>query len=191
MKIHNDKHFYNIINSKMDIISLIELYNGLERNFVDRPHNKKYLDIVMSLLQMSGLNILDDKNFFNNTELEIPGKANGIIIQKVQDLNYTQIIIKENPYILHEDIKNSYSMKIKIQIQKNYDVNLYRALCRNVWSKKGIKCHYSDFMAAGMVAKFKNDKSDYLDYFCFSGEGYVDDQIETDLNKLGWYLNNE
>jgi hypothetical protein len=190
MKIIDSHHFYNLLHYRRDILETISFYNELERAIDHKKTNQEYIDILKSILEIKGINIISNPNFFDDGEMEIPGEAKGIIIQKKQERNYTQIYIIKNPYNLEDDLKKSYYIRARVKNESEYDKHLYRALCNNDWYKKGIIFSCSWREAGGLVSEIKNDYCDYLDYYCVGGEGHVDKEIEKDLNSLGWKIKN-
>lgn len=102
---------------------------------------------------------------------------------------------------LANDLKNSKLIVEKVKISNNYAQNLYAALCNNQFIKeKEWSCSWR--YAGGIISDIINDEKygeNYLDWYCsgsWSGEseeyekylpeGFVSDEIEEDLNELGW-----
>jgi hypothetical protein len=194
MRIMDDRHFYSILAVRRDIIDIIELYNTLERNLDFKNTNEVYISTVKSILEMRGIKIISDPDFFDDNVMEIPGEAKGIIIKKELGGKFNQIRIIENPYNLSENLKNSYVIKTRVRNEQKYDIKLYRALCNNQWCRKGIFSSYSWRTAGEIVSELKNKEHgriDHLDYYCLGGEGIVDPEIEKDFNFIGWSLKND
>ena len=102
---------------------------------------------------------------------------------------------------LEYDLKNSKLIVEKVKNSNNYAQNLYAALCDNKFMKiTEWSCTWR--YAGGIISDIINDEIDgrnYLDWYCswsWSGEseeyenylpeGFVSDEIEEDLNELGW-----
>jgi len=89
----------------------------------------------------------------------------------------------------------------KVRNDEAYAQNLYASMCNtdfvrnDVWPLlKGEKWSCSWRYAGGIIADMR-EEGDYIDWYCsgigdknekFVGEGYVTDEIRTDLLKLGW-----
>ena len=89
---------------------------------------------------------------------------------------------------LEEDLFNSQEIKDKVQ-NVIYANALYSTLCNNCFThhdKKGDPWSCSWRYAGGLVADFRDQGEDYLDYYCSGCEGEVNEQIEEDLLLLGW-----
>jgi len=69
---------------------------------------------------------------------------------------------------------------------------LYGALCNTVWRHKatGTAWHCSWRSAGDIVADLRG-QGDYLDWYCFSGEGFVDEQVLAEIDALGWELGSD
>ena len=91
------------------------------------------------------------------------------------------------------------------KVRKNdvYAQNLYCALCNMDWCKRELwnvlkeeywSCSWRH--AGGIIADMRQE-GDYIDWYCsgirdeyeggYASEGQVTEQIERDLNKLGWF----
>jgi hypothetical protein len=82
--------------------------------------------------------------------------------------------------------KDLFSLIEKIQENDEYAVDVYRALCNMQW-KKGNKLYSCSWRyAGGLVAQIREKGESYLDFYCAGREGEVSDEVEADLNKLGW-----
>lgn len=91
----------------------------------------------------------------------------------------------------------------KVRTDKVYAQNLYCAMCNMDWCKrelwKVLKEEYwscSWRHAGGIIADMRQE-GDYINWYCsgiredyeggYAQEGQVTEQIERDLNKLGWF----
>lgn len=91
----------------------------------------------------------------------------------------------------------------KVRTDDVYAQNLYCAMCNMDWCKrelwKVLKEEYwscSWRHAGGIIADMRQE-GDYIDWYCsgirddyeggYASEGQVTEQIERDLNKLGWF----
>jgi hypothetical protein len=93
------------------------------------------------------------------------------------------------------------SDKIAEKVQNlSYARDLYAALCNNEWVPKdvmellkneGYNCSWR--YAGSIVARLRG-RGDYMDFYCSSiddyatSEGVVTNEIEDDLNEIGWVL---
>ena len=71
----------------------------------------------------------------------------------------------------------------------NYAQELYAALCNMKWQNiKNPKIIYSCTWryAGGIVGRIRNNKENYMDFYCSGGEGKVSKRIRKDLKELGW-----
>ena len=119
---------------------------------------------------------------------------------------------------LVENIYQSDEILTKIRSNDSYAQNLYAAFCNMRWQKLEVlpilKEEYwsaSWRSAGGIVAQFRNNGEDYMDYYCsgmggfaafddetdeeakarfdkrgYVPEGVVTDEIREDLKKIGW-----
>lgn len=116
---------------------------------------------------------------------------------------------------LEEDLRNSPMILKKVQ-QDRYAQNLYAAMCNMRWQKFEVVPLLKDDIwsctwryAGGIIADIR-EEGDYLDWYCtgirgshdmggsapepdqgYVGEGYVTDEIKSDLFKLGWIILSE
>ena len=96
---------------------------------------------------------------------------------------------------LENDLKNSDTIKEKCKHSEIYSQNLYAALCNNRFFYGTDEWTCSWRYAGGIVADIVGN-GDYMQYYCsgisdrsgFVGEGFVTDEIRTDLTKLGWIV---
>jgi hypothetical protein len=109
-------------------------------------------------------------------------------------------------YNLERDIRSTDWIITKIRKHEIYAQNFYAALCNNqyqpqdVWGiLTNINWDCSWRYAANLVAEIREDDS-YIDWYCsgtgfagtdFTGfveESYVTEEIESDINNIGWLL---
>jgi hypothetical protein len=66
---------------------------------------------------------------------------------------------------------------------------LYGALCNTQWkhTASGVEWSCSWRSAGGIVATLRGE-GDYLDWYCSTGEGLVDEQVVAEIRALGWEL---
>jgi hypothetical protein len=109
------------------------------------------------------------------------------------------------------DLRSSKELCDKVKASDNYAQNLYAAMCNMTWQSrefwqelKGEVWHCSWRHAGGIVADMQ-EKGDYIDWYCsgignaelgngltsangtgYVPEGVVTEEIELDLNRLGW-----
>lgn len=121
---------------------------------------------------------------------------------------------------LVEDIYRDDEILNKIRTRDDYAQNLYAAWCNMQWCPKELwpvlrQDPNKDLWSAswrgagGIVARFRNNGEDYMDYYCsgmgglasydlkegdeymakmkYVPEGTVTDEIATDLDRLGWF----
>ena len=85
-----------------------------------------------------------------------------------------------------KDIK---SLKRKMKKDRDFAIDVYRALCNMQWRKVGTEdeiysCTWR--YAGGLVAKIRNKGEDYLHFYCSGNEGIVTEEINKIFNGLGW-----
>lgn len=93
----------------------------------------------------------------------------------------------------------------KVRGNEAYAQNLYAAMCNNSFKKNGVGWYCSWRYSGGIVANMRQE-GDYIDWYCsgirnishdeeinkdWDGRNYVreetvTEEIEEDLNKLGW-----
>lgn len=113
---------------------------------------------------------------------------------------------------LEYDLRTTDWILAKARSNETYAQNLYAALCNNEFQKhdawlilKNESCGYSWRYSGGIIADML-EKGDYLDWYCsgtggsglgngdeegvkgYVGEGVVTEEIEQDLNTLGWIV---
>jgi hypothetical protein len=98
---------------------------------------------------------------------------------------------------LEKDLLSSQWIIEKCKHSPVYSQNLYAALCNNRFFYNNEEWTCSWRYAGGLVSEM-NGGNDYMDYYCsgmgishtngFVGEGFVTDEIRTDLLRLGWII---
>jgi hypothetical protein len=107
---------------------------------------------------------------------------------------------------LELDLRRNLDLVEKIRDQEIYAQNLYAALCNNDFAPKDCWSILSNLRwnctwryAADMVADIRNDQS-YINWYCsgtgfkgtdlagFVEESFVTDEIQQDLDNLGWII---
>jgi hypothetical protein len=106
------------------------------------------------------------------------------------------------------DLRSSTELCDKVKQSKTYAQNLYAAMCNMEWQSrefwqelKGETWGCSWRSAGGIIANMR-EEGDYIDWYCsgigggltmederpagYVPEGQVTDEIELDLNRLGW-----
>jgi hypothetical protein len=106
------------------------------------------------------------------------------------------------------DLRSSKELCDKVKASENYAQNLYAAMCNMDWQSrefwqemKGETWSCSWRHAGGIIADMQ-EKGDYIDWYCsgigggltmedgrpegYVPEGQVTEEIELDLNRLGW-----
>jgi len=106
------------------------------------------------------------------------------------------------------DLRSSKELCDKVKASDTYAQNLYAAMCNMTWQSrefwqemKGETWSCSWRHAGGIIADMQ-EKGDYIDWYCsgisgglsmedegpkgYVSEGVVTEEIELDLNKLGW-----
>ena len=119
------------------------------------------------------------------------------------------ILMPRKVYNLERDLRSTDWIIAKVQRREIYAQNLYAALCNNqyvpedVWGiLSNIRWDCTWRYAADIVADIRNDES-YLDWYCsgtgfigtdfvgFVEESYVTEEVEMDINNLGWLLSSK
>ena len=119
--------------------------------------------------------------------------AHSIFIdQKIQEENDPDW--KKNN--LEYDLRTNDHIINKVQLSQEYGRKLYAALCNNEFIKREMwqllkedtwSCSWR--YAGGILADIV-EKGDYMDWYCGGDEGYVDEEIKSDLYELGWLVVN-
>ena len=96
----------------------------------------------------------------------------------------------------HDLIKSDY-ITDKCANSTSYSQNLYAAMCNNLFYKNDEEWSCSWRYAGGVVADIRDIGEDYIDWYCsgigsghegYVGEGFVTDEIRSDLLELGWTI---
>ena len=77
----------------------------------------------------------------------------------------------------------------RMQQDRNFAVDIYRALCNMQWQdKKNPDNIYSCSWryAGGLVASFRCQGEDYIDFYCSGGEGTITKEVKKLFNNAGW-----
>ena len=109
-------------------------------------------------------------------------------------------------YNLERDVRSTYWIITKIRKQEIYAQNFYAALCNNQYQPKDVWGILSNIhwdcswrYAANLISDIREDDS-YIDWYCsgtgfagtdFTGfveESYVTEEIESDINSIGWLI---
>jgi hypothetical protein len=99
---------------------------------------------------------------------------------------------------LEKDLLQTTWIVEKCKNSETYSQNLYAALCNNRFFKHNEEWTCSWRCSGGIVAEMRDCNEDYLHWYCSGivskhiidivGEGFVTDEIRTDLAKLGWII---
>ena len=93
---------------------------------------------------------------------------------------------------LADDLANSTEICEKVLHDEEYAKDLYRALCNMQWRKREImpllrnELWSASWRCAGGIVADLRQEGDYLDWYCSGREGTVTEEIQKDLDKLGW-----
>jgi len=95
----------------------------------------------------------------------------------------------------HDLIKSDY-ITDKCANSESYSQNLYAAMCNNLFYKNDEEWSCSWRYAGGILADIRNMGESYIDWYCsgignhdeYVGEGFVTDEIRSDLLQLGWII---
>lgn len=102
-------------------------------------------------------------------------------------------------YSLEHDLRSNPTILEKCRNSQIYSQNLYAALCNNDFYYGEHEWSCSWRYAGGIIANILQ-KGDYIDWYCsgigtdpaitpnYVGEGFVTDEIRSDLLKLGWVV---
>lgn len=98
---------------------------------------------------------------------------------------------------LEWDLRSSEYIVQKCKADQSYSQNLYSAMCNNLFYKGEKEWSCSWRYAGGIVADL-NEAGDYIDWYCsgigssandrYVGEGFVTEEVRSDLLKLGWVV---
>jgi hypothetical protein len=116
------------------------------------------------------------------------------------------ILMPRKVFNLERDVRATDWIVRKIRKQEIYAQNFYAALCNNQYQPRDVWGILSNISwdcswryAANLVAEIREDDS-YIDWYCsgtgFSGtdftgfveESYVTEEIESDINNIGWLV---
>jgi hypothetical protein len=96
---------------------------------------------------------------------------------------------------LEKDLLSNQNIIEKCKSSQVYSQNLYAALCNNRFFYDNEEWTCSWRYAGGIVADIVGN-GDYMQYYCsgisdrsgFVGEGFITDEIRTDMLRLGWII---
>lgn len=95
---------------------------------------------------------------------------------------------------LEYDIRNTEWLARKIKGSREYAGDLYGALCNNMFQKNDVwpilqdktwSCSWR--YAGGIVADIIGE-GDYMDWYARGNESIITEEIEQDLDKIGWMI---
>jgi hypothetical protein len=86
---------------------------------------------------------------------------------------------------LIRNIQDSDTIKTKMRNSRNYCVRFYATLCNNDLVYGDYTTGYSWRATGGLIADILGE-GDYLNWYCSGGEGNIDDEVQNDLNAIGW-----
>lgn len=95
-------------------------------------------------------------------------------------------------YNLEDELKNSTVICDRVLSDRDYALDLYRALCNMQWQKQEVmpllrnELWSCSWRYAGSIVAEIRQEGDYIDWYCAGGEGSVSNQIRKDLHSLGW-----
>ena len=116
------------------------------------------------------------------------GKALLFFDEPTADFPLTSDKCRAVPADLERDLR--LSPRIRDLVRSDlFAMLLYGALCNTTWRHKaaGTLWQCSWRHAGGIVADLRGE-GDYLDWYCSTGEGLVDDQVLAEIEALGWVL---
>jgi hypothetical protein len=116
------------------------------------------------------------------------------------------ITMPRRVFNLERDLRSTDWIITKVRGQEVYAQNLYAALCNNAYAPKDVWGILSNITwdcswryAATLISDIREDES-YIDWYCsgtgfqgtdFTGfveESYVTEEIESDINNIGWLI---
>lgn len=81
----------------------------------------------------------------------------------------------------------------KVRSDDAYAKKLYAAMCNMQWQYQDVITILKDQWwtcswrsAGGIVADIRGE-GDYMDWYCSGNEGFVDEEIQEDLSRIGWH----
>lgn len=90
---------------------------------------------------------------------------------------------------LERDILENDLLKTRAKADRQFALDMYRALCNNVFIHSGgeepVTFGCSWRYAGGIMAELV-DGHDYMDFYCAGGEGDISPEIEQVFAELGW-----
>ena len=112
-------------------------------------------------------------------------------------------------YDMYNDMESAEWFVTKVRDSKTYAQNLYAAMCNMRWQKVDVMPILKDefwtvsWRSAGGIVADMRQQGDYIDWYCsgiggglgngdeagtkgYVAESVVTEEIEQDLNKLGW-----
>jgi len=138
-------------------------------------------------------------NFFEEIRRTIYLRKSNKMIEDIRlDISYEQekqidMVQVDDDHVdlktpnLFRDIIDSQNIKNKMRASKDYCKRFYAAMCNTDLYKTGISGEYgySWRAAGGLIADILGE-GDYLNWYCSGNEGFVDDEVQNDLNAIGW-----
>lgn len=88
---------------------------------------------------------------------------------------------------LLRDIQDSTNIKTKMRNSRDYCVRFYGTLCNNELMYGDYITGYSWRATGGLIADILGE-GDYMNWYCSGGEGHIDDEVQDDLNAIGWHV---
>lgn len=166
-----------------DIKSLVHSYNSFSDNscgwWDDRLEWRNLcLARIIELLAQKNVHITD--NFFDDSTFE---PATNLIIKKDKESKKFQVV--QDVYDLEADMLKNEQLKEAAK-DDEFARALYAALCNVYWVKNGIAWSCSWRYAGGVVADIRQQREDYIDFYCSGNEGNVDPRVAAILLKDGW-----
>ena len=117
-----------------------------------------------------------------------PGVALRFVDERAADAPACSGRLEPKPPTLERDL--GASARIRALAQSDLlAALLYGALCNTQWkhTASGAEWSCSWRSAGGIVASLRGE-GDYLDWYCSTGEGLVDEQVLAEIRALGWEL---
>ena len=138
-------------------------------------------------------------NFFEEIRRTIYLRKSNKMIEDIRlDISYEQekqidMVQVDDDHVdlktpnLFRDIIDSQNIKNKMRASKDYCKRFYAAMCNTDLYKVGAtgEYGYSWRSAGGLIADILGE-GDYLNWYCSGNEGFVDDEVQNDLNAIGW-----